>query len=97
MMSQHIPYIVNGLFKKLAVEESTRHKCVKNRGTTFPTRQHVHPAEISLRCPPEEAFDLWLPTVSCEDYDQTVWMRNLIRVFTGRTSKTIGNAVPRLK
>ena len=35
--------------------------------------------------------------VTCEDSDQTAWMRRLIWVFTGRICHLAGNAVPRLK
>ena len=41
---------------------------------------------MSTWCPLEDAVDPWLPTAYLMKTDQTVHMRSLIWVFTGRTS-----------
>ena len=58
-----------------------------SRGTTFPTivyapsedsDQPAHPhSPTSLRSPPEEHCEPWLPTEGPVKTDQTAWMRRL--------------------
>ena len=44
---------------------------------------------IRVCCPPEDSGSLAIHRVPCEDSDQTVRMRRLIRVFAGRKSNAV--------
>ena len=83
------PYIWNGPVQRVMVEQSTRFIWVKQNWAgaqhflqdyNLPSKDSGPRGLSSLRCPPKDGLDPWLPTVPSEDPDHTVRMQRLVWV-----------------